>query len=327
VACLEEAVILRRAGVTKRIVLLEGPFGMDEIAMIRVHGLDTMIHSREQVEMLERAKAGPPIEVWLKIDTGMHRLGVDPAEVPELWQRLQASANVARPAHVATHFANAQSRDDPSVVRQLQGFLSTVQSLPGKRCIANSAAVIRLPQAHADWVRPGLMLYGVSPFADTLAEQEGLQPVMTVRSALIALKRVRKGEAVGYGGTWTCPEDMPVGVVAIGYGDGYPRHAESGTPVLVKGRRAALIGRPSMDMLIVDLRNVPDAAVGDPVVLWGEGLPVEEVARCADTVPYELLCSVRVRARFEVIGDVPLSPVPASDEYEELSEPVDNGIA
>lgn len=150
---------------------------------------------------------------------------------------------------------------------------------------------------------------------------------MTVRSALISVKRVRKGESVGYGRTWTCPEDMPIGVVAIGYGDGYPRHCESGTPMLVNGTRAALIGRPSMDMLIVDLRNVPQARVGDPVVLWGEGLPVEEVARHAGTIPYELLCSVRVRPRFEVIGEVTVSSDLDTVDWEELREPVDNGIA
>jgi alanine racemase len=326
VACLEEAVTLRRAGATKRIILLEGVFDAEELALVRKLGLETMVHCPEQVAMLEQAPAGPPVVVWLKVDTGMHRLGVDPAQALALWKRLNFSASVADPIRLVTHFANANARGDASVERQLALFADSIGALAGERCIANSAGVIAVPQAHADWVRPGLMLYGVSPFADTVAVEEGLKPVMTVRSALIAVKRVQMGESVGYGGTWTCPEDMPIGVVAIGYGDGYPRHCESGTPVLVNGRRAALIGRPSMDMLIVDLRNVPQAQVGDPVVLWGEGLPVEEVARYAGTIPYELLCSVRLRARFEVIGDVTVSSDLDTLDWEELSEPVDNGI-
>lgn len=326
VACLEEAVTLRRAGVSKRIVLLEGVFDAEELSLVRELHLDIMVHCPEQVAMLEQAPAGPPVPVWLKIDTGMHRLGVDPAEAPALWNRLSRCDAVADPVRLVTHFANANARGDASVDRQLAVFADSTGAISGERCIANSAGVIAVPQARAEWVRPGLMLYGVSPFADTVAVQEGLKPVMTVRSALIAVKRVRRGEAVGYGCTWTCPEDMPIGVVAIGYGDGYPRHCESGTPMLVSGRRAALIGRPSMDMLIADLRNVPQARVGDPVVLWGEGLPVEEIARHAGTVPYELLCSVRVRARFEVIGEVTVSSDLDTPDWEELSEPVDNGI-
>ncbi|MCG3200209.1 MAG: Alanine racemase, biosynthetic [Gammaproteobacteria bacterium] len=326
VACLEEAVALRRAGVGKRIILLEGVFDAEELSLVRQLRLDTMVHCPEQVAMLEQAPAGPPVPVWLKIDTGMHRLGVDPAQASALWQRLDECHAVADPIRLVTHFANANARGDASVERQLAVFADSTGAMSGERCIANSAGIIAVPRARAEWVRPGLMLYGVSPFADTVAVQEGLQPVMTVRSALIAVKPVRRGESVGYGCTWACPEDMPIGVVAIGYGDGYPRHCESGTPMLVNGMRAALIGRPSMDMLIVDLRNVPQARVGDPVVLWGEGLPVEEVARHAGTIPYELLCSVRVRARFEVIGEVTASPDPGTLDWEELSEPVDNGI-
>jgi alanine racemase len=326
IACLEEAVTLRRAGVQKRIVLLEGAFDVDEIPLIRQLHLETMVHCPEQVRMIEVATRGAPIPVWLKVDTGMHRLGVDPAQARALWQRLRQSDNVAD-LRLVTHFSNAHARGDASVARQLAILKQSVGDLPSERCIANSAGIIAVPDAHADWVRPGLMLFGVSPFADTNAQQEGLRPVMTVRSALIAVKSVRKGEAVGYGGTWTCPEDMLIGVVAMGYGDGYPRHCESGTPILVNNVRAQLIGRPSMDMLIVDLRKVPNAAVGDPVVLWGEGLPVEEIARHANTIPYELLCSVRVRARYEVIGDATVSSdLDVAPDWDEMSEAVDNGI-
>ncbi|MFO1436419.1 MAG: alanine racemase [Gammaproteobacteria bacterium] len=326
VACMEEASALRRAYEKKRIVLLEGAFDDEEIAYIRQLNVETMVHSPEQVAMLERAPRGMPISVWLKIDTGMHRLGVDPAQARDLWKRLRDCDNVGD-LRLVTHFSNANARGDASVARQLSIFKHSIGDLPGDRCIANSAGIMAVPEAHADWVRPGLMLYGVSPFADSNAQQEGLRPVMTVRSALIAVKSVRKGETVGYGGTWTCPEDMLIGVVAMGYGDGYPRHCESGTPILVNKVRAQLIGRPSMDMLIVDLRKVPNAAVGDPVVFWGDGLPVEEVARHAATIPYELLCSVRVRARFEVIGESRNnSGEETTPDWDELSEPVDNGI-
>ncbi|HTT07928.1 MAG TPA: alanine racemase [Gammaproteobacteria bacterium] len=334
VACLEEAVQLREAGIHHRIVLLEGVFDAAELAGVRTHKLDIVVHSPAQLEMLERAAPGAPIPVWLKIDTGMHRLGLPLEQVPGAWQRLQTCKAVAQPVVLMTHLASAQDRGASSVMRQLRNFESATAAMSGERCIANSAAVLSLPAAHADWVRPGLMLYGVSPFEDGAAAGVELKPVMTLRSALIAVNHVRAGETIGYGGTWTCPEDMPVGVVAMGYGDGYPRHAESGTPILVNGKRASLIGRPSMDMLSVDLRNVPGAKIGDPVVLWGLGdggaLPVEEVARHADTIPYQLLCSVKMRARFEVEGaadDARAVGTLAVEELDLEATPVDDGIA
>jgi alanine racemase len=332
VACLEEAVQLREAGIRHRIVLLEGVFDAAELSGVRTHRLDIVVHSLPQLEMLEHAALVVPISVWLKIDTGMHRLGLPLEQVPGVWQRLQACTAAAKPLTLMTHLASAQQHGAPSVSRQLRNFESATTSLSGERCIANSAAVMAIPASHADWVRPGLMLYGVSPFEDDAAAGMELKPVMTLRSALIAVNQVRAGETIGYGGTWTCPEDMPVGVVAMGYGDGYPRHAESGTPVLVNGKRAALIGRPSMDMLSVDLRNVP-AAIGDPVVLWGAGdgnvLPVEEVARHANTIPYQLLCSVKMRARFEVQGmadDTRPSSTVSVEEIDLEATPIDDGI-
>lgn len=333
VACFEEAVQLREAGIRHRIVLLEGVFDAAELSGVRTHRLDIVVHSLAQLEMLERAAPGAPIPVWLKIDTGMHRLGLPLKQVPGAWQRLQVCGAVAQPLTLMTHLASAQQRGDHSVPRQLRNFESATAALSGERSIANSAAVMSLPAMHADWVRPGLMLYGVSPFENGAAADVELQPVMTLRSALIAVNHVRAGEAVGYGGTWTCTEDMPVGMVAMGYGDGYPRHAESGTPMLVNGKRAALIGRPSMDMLSVDLRNVPQAKIGDPVVLWGAGdgsvLPVEEVARHASTIPYQLLCSVKMRARFEVEGvadDTRPSSTVSVEELDLEATPVDDGI-
>jgi alanine racemase len=330
VACIEEAVALREAGIRKRIVLLEGAFGADDLRNARASHLDIVVHTLTQVDLLEAAASGAPVPVWMKIDTGMHRLGLAPAQVLETWRRLNACPAVEKPIRLMTHLASAQQRGDPSVGRQLDCFETAVAGLSGERAIANSAAIISAPQTHAEWIRPGLMLYGASPFDDTLAVQEGLSPVMTLRSALIAVNRIRAGDRVGYGGTWTCPEDMPIGLVAMGYGDGYPRHAESGTPMLVNGRRAALIGRPSMDMLIVDLRNSPDAKVGDPVVLWGDGLPVEEIARYAGTIPYQLLCSVKMRARFEVEGSAAeehhRSGAMSVEELDVDAVPVDDGI-
>ena len=164
--------------------------------------------------------------------------------------------------------------------------------------ILNSAAVINFSDTHAEWIRPGLMLYGVSPMKNGIAKDHGLKPVMTLESEIISIQHLQEGDSVGYGATWHCPENMPVGVVAAGYGDGFPRHAKSGTPILVNDVRCSLIGRPSMDMLTVDLRNQLDAKIGDRVVLWGENLPIEEIAQHADTIPYQLLCGVHKRLEF-----------------------------
>lgn len=248
--------------------------------------------------MLDALPDGRPLRLWIKLDTGMHRLGFPAEGFRALLRHLALHRAVARPLRIMSHLASAHEPDHASVAVQLGVFNAVTQGIAGERSMANSAALLAWPETQLDWVRPGLMLYGVSPFAGRTAGDLGLQPVMSLVSGLIAVRRVAAGESVGYGGSWRCPEDMPVGVVAIGYGDGYPRHAASGTPVLVAGRRAALIGKASMDMLTVDLRPCPEARVGEPVVLWGPGLPVEEVARCADTIPYELLCAVRGRVRF-----------------------------
>ncbi|MEQ8231408.1 MAG: alanine racemase [Gammaproteobacteria bacterium] len=293
VASLDEAVRLREAGVSKPVVLLEGPFEDAEVDAILALGLETVIHTEEQIAMF-RAR-GRHLPVWLKFDTGMHRLGFDPARCAGV---RAAVADFARPLRYMTHFANAHRRGDASVMAQYERFDALLGTADGERSLANSGAILTLPTSHADWVRPGLMLYGVSPLDGEPAAGLDLVPVMTLRSRLISVRRVRAGERVGYGGAFTCPEDMPVGVVAYGYADGYPRHARTGTPVLVRGVRTQVIGNCSMDMMTVDLRPLPDAAFGDPVTLWGAGLPIEEVARASDTIPYELLCRVRMRAHY-----------------------------
>jgi alanine racemase len=260
----------------------------------------TVVHQWHQIELLEQTPLHAPVKVWIKVDSGMHRLGFLPEDVHAAWERLGRIAQVERLGFL-THLACADDLGDPSTERQLATFTSAIGELPGERSVGNSAGLLGWPEARSDWVRPGIMIYGASPFPHRTGTQEGLEPVMTLRSELMAVNHLKRGHAVGYGSTWVCPEDMAVGVVAAGYGDGYPRHARAGTPVLVNGRRVPLIGRVSMDMITVDLRSQPDARVGDPAVLWGEGLPVEEIAECAGTIGYVLLCGVTARVpRIEI---------------------------
>lgn len=297
VARLEEALQLRQAGISTPIVLLEGFLEANELSDITANHLQIVIHHEYQVQVLERTRSAKPVIAWLKIDTGMHRLGVRIEQAADLWQRLQRCSAVGE-LRVMTHLASADDRSCEQTEQQLDTFRQAIGGMEGAISIANSAGILGWPRSHGDWVRPGIMLYGVSPFMAGKGEEEGLQPVMTLRSRLIAINQARKGDAVGYGASWVCPEDMWVGVVACGYGDGYPRHAVPGTPVLVNNVRVPLIGRVSMDMICVDLRQQPRADVGDPVVLWGKGLPVEEVALRASTIPYELLCGVTGRVFF-----------------------------
>ncbi|MEN8170055.1 MAG: alanine racemase [Pseudomonadota bacterium] len=297
VACIEEAVKLREAGISTPITLLEGFFYADEIPLINQHKLDLVIHHVQQIEILEQQPLSAPLRVWLKVDSGMHRLGIRADEVRTQWQRLAVISSV-EVVGVMTHLANADDLNDAATERQLELFRESCDGLSGERTIANSAGILGWPQSHADWNRPGISLYGISPFIGGRGEQHGLRPVMTLRSELIAVNQLKRGDAIGYGGSWCCPEDMAVGVVAVGYGDGYPRHAKMGTPVLLNGKRVPLVGRVSMDMITVDLRQQPGAHIGDEVVLWGEGLPVEEIAECAATIPYELLCGVTSRVHF-----------------------------
>ncbi|MFQ5487769.1 MAG: alanine racemase [Gammaproteobacteria bacterium] len=306
VAAIDEALALRAAGIDHPIVLLEGFFEAAELAEIAAWGLSTVVHHEWQLAALEAARLPAPVAVILKIDSGMHRLGFAPGESGAAYERLMSCPAVAE-IQLMTHLACADERDNTDTLQQIDCFAAASAGLAGARSIANSAAILQWPASHGDWVRPGIMLYGVSPFADSVGEGEGLTPVMTLKSHLISVRQCRRGDAIGYGGIWHCPEDMPLGVVAAGYGDGYPRSARSGTPVLVNGRRVPLVGRVSMDMLCVDLRSQPGAAVGDEVVLWGAALPVEEVARSAGTIGYELLCGVTRRVRFVeqgMIGEV-----------------------
>ncbi len=295
VARLEEALALRAAGVRRRILLLEGVLSAAQLAVAAQEGLEVMIHSFEQLRLVEERPDAGVMRAWLKVDTGMNRLGFRVEEFAEARQRLTRVSGVARDPVLATHLANADVVGDPKTAQQLAAFESATRGVPGERSIANSAGILAWPGARGDWVRPGLMLYGASPFPGGTGRGLGLRPVMSFQSSVIAVRRVRTGETVGYGGDWRAERETVVAVVAAGYGDGYPRSAPSGTPVLVNGHRATLAGRVSMDMITVDVTGLPDVSVGDPVELWGDALPVEEVARRAGTIPYQLMCAVSQR--------------------------------
>lgn len=301
VASPEEALALRRAGVSAPITLLEGHFDASDLEPAAALDLSLVIHHETQLASLERLRPARPLRVWIKVDTGMHRLGFPPSDLAGLGPRVQACTGIAAPPGLASHLACADQPGNVDTKRQIACFRALSRAWPGPLSLANSAAVLAWRAARIGWLRPGIMLYGVSPFVSGSGTDLGLRPVMRFCSRLIAVRRCAAGDRIGYGGTWTCPEPMRVGVAAAGYGDGYPRHAPSGTPVLVNGRRAALLGRVSMDMISLDLRGQPDARVGDPVVLWGDGLPVEEVAAAAGTIGYELLC--RIARRVEVVEE------------------------
>ncbi|MEJ2514680.1 MAG: alanine racemase [Gammaproteobacteria bacterium] len=301
VARLEEAVSLRNAGLSNRIVLLEGVFHPDQLPRASALGLDVVVHSPGQLAMLEAADLPEPVSVWLKVDTGMNRLGVRPGDAGDAVRRLAACASVAAPVRFMTHLACADERDGVFTDRQLQVFDEALAGLEGERSIANSAGLLWRADARADWVRPGIMLYGASPFSGGAGRDLGLKPVMRLASSVISVKDVRAGERVGYGGTWEAPRDARIAIAAIGYGDGYTRHLGSGTPVMIRGETRPLAGRVSMDMIAVDITDAPAVRVGDEVVLWGEGIAVEELARRAGTIPYELLCGVTQRVAVTVV--------------------------
>ena len=281
---------------TRPILLLEGFFSPQELELIAAHGIASVVHDMDQVAMLERTPLAAKIALVLKLNTGMNRLGFNAADCRSALPRLQRCASAGE-LSLMTHFADADGKR--GVQWQMERFKSMTAGLKLERSLANSAAVIRYPETHADWVRPGIMLYGCSPFADQSAAALGLKPAMTLSSEIIAIQALQPGDTVGYGGTFTASAPMRIGVVACGYADGYPRHApgtnERGTPILVAGRRTRTVGRVSMDMLYVDLTALPEAGVGTPVTLWGEGLSADEVAASAGTVSYELLCALAPR--------------------------------
>jgi len=297
VARVDEGIRLRKAGLKNRVVVLEGFTYAEELEEFIEYQLDAVVHTSVQLEIIDNRKEQGQLAVWLKLDTGMNRLGFKPAELSSTYRLLAACPIIKQPIGLMTHLANADDKNDETTKNQIRLFNDTVAAYPGQRSIANSAGILGWDDAITDWVRPGIMLYGISPYPEATGQQLGLRPVMALHSRLISVKSVEKGDTVGYGGSWRCEKSTLLGVVAIGYGDGYPRQAKAGTPVLVNGKRVPLIGRVSMDMITVDLGSQPQARPGDAVILWGDGLAVEEIAHCANTIPYTLVCGITQRVQ------------------------------
>ncbi|WP_420473334.1 alanine racemase [Noviherbaspirillum sp. ST9] len=293
----DAAVRLREAGWTKPILLLEGFFEPADLPVCAAHGIQFAVHCREQIDMLKKANLQAPVDVHLKLNSGMNRLGFTPEAYKDAHARL-SRVGAVRSITLMTHFANA---DDPSnaglsLSEQVRRFEHAADGLSGPRSLANSAAVLSHPDLAFDWVRPGIMLYGGTPGGRS-AHDFGLKPAMTLASEIIGIQHIDQGESVGYGSRFIAQQPMTIGVVACGYADGYPRHAPGGTPILVDGHRTVLAGRVSMDMITVDLTGIPDAHVGSRVELWGNALPIDEVANAAGTIGYELMCAVAPRVR------------------------------
>ncbi|MDE2137276.1 MAG: alanine racemase [Gammaproteobacteria bacterium] len=300
VARLEEGLALRAAGITQPIVLLEGVFTSEQLLEAARHGFDLVVHDALQVELLEEMSGAHRFVLWIKIDTGMNRLGFPPREFAAALERVRRLKSAPLEIRLLTHLACADEPPEHMTNEQLRRFRETTRGLDYSVSIANSAGVFGSAQLNCDWVRPGLALYGASPFADRTAEQLGLDPVMSLESSVIALRSITAGETVGYGAAWKAAHDTRIAIIAAGYGDGLPRGLPTGTPVLIGGRHAPIVGRVSMDMIAVDVSAVPEVHVGTAVLLWGPGLPVEEIARHAGTIPYELLCSVSQRVPLEL---------------------------
>lgn len=300
VARLEEGLALRAAGITQPIVLLEGVYAPEHLLEAARHGFDLVVHDMLQIELLEESSSPQRFLLWIKIDSGMNRLGFRPSEFATALERIRRLQPAPLEIRLLTHLARADERDNAMTCQQVARFKEATKGIDYTVSIANSAGVFGSLPLGCDWVRPGIALYGGSPFGDRTGVELGLQPVMSLETSVIAIRQVPKGETVGYGGAWKTQRDSVIAIIAAGYGDGLPRNLPNGTPILLGSRRAPLVGRVSMDMIAVDVSELPDAHVGTPVVLWGNGLPVEEIARHAGTIPYELLCGVSQRVPLEL---------------------------
>jgi alanine racemase len=292
VACIEEALELRAAGIHSPILLLEGFFEADELALIAEHDLWCVVHSLWQLEVIEQAPVRTPLTVWLKLDTGMHRVGLHPKDFKAAHQRLLASAKVGKIV-LMSHFARADELGNPCSSDQVAVFEAARHGIEAEISLRNSPAVMGWPEIPSDWVRPGIMLYGATPFDQPQPVADRLQPVMTLESKIICVRELPAGEPVGYGATFVTERSSRVGVVAMGYADGYPREAPTGTPVLIDGQRSQLLGRVSMDMLCVDLSHLPAAGLGSRVELWGKTILASDIATRAGTIPYRIFCNLR----------------------------------
>lgn len=302
VASIDEALILRQIGIQIPILLAEGVFEQSELLIAATEGFHVVFHNDTQLAWLQTLACPRPLDAWLKIDTGMGRLGFSTAQAALAYQTLANSSLIAPSIRLMSHLACADDKDHPLNTQQIQAFEQCIAALPGhashQKSLCNSGGIFHFPDHHYHFVRPGIAVYGASPVAHKTATHFGLKPVMTLQTSLIALKSLPKGATIGYGARYACPEDMPIGIVAFGYGDGYPRTAKDGTPILVNNVRCPLVGRVSMDMLAVDLRNCPSAKIGDPVILWGDQLPLEEMAQHTEHSVYDLLTGIQNRVKF-----------------------------
>ncbi len=316
VACIDEAIYLRQHHIQVPIIILEGFNHSQELHEVIKHDLTVVLHHHYQLEILKQHPCNSVINVWIKLDTGMHRLGFQANEITDIENFLKNTATKINCLGFMSHFACADTPDSVSNQQQMKVFQQMTQRLSNHSnsySFANSAAIIQLNDSHFNWVRPGVMLYGVNPFF-TLGESSSLstekalalKPVMTLQAKIIAIKQLKKGDSVGYGFSWQCQQDSIIGIISIGYGDGYPRHAKNGTPVLIHGQKVPLVGRVSMDMICVDLTTLIQphkVNVGDNVVLWGKGLPIETIAICSETIAYELLCGISNRVHYHYINN------------------------
>lgn len=302
VARLEEAIQLRKNGITGNILLLDGFFAMDELSLIVQHDIDTVVHHEHQLYLLENINPAKQISVWLNIDIGMHHLGFLPEQTAHAYARLMHCNAVKKPLKFMAHFPRAGELCNTITLEQFHLFNTVTKNFAGDRSLARTIAFLNFPETAADWIRPGFILYGCSPYntLKTLKKNQelNLRPVMTLKSKVIAIKKLKKGNAIGYGGTWTCPQDMQVAIIGIGFGDGYPRNAKIGTPLLIRDKLLPLVGSVSMDKLVVDLRDGPDIEINDEVILWGKGLPIDSLSDYLNAGPAELFCRLSQRVKF-----------------------------
>lgn len=300
VACIEEAIVLRDAGITLPILLLEGFFTADELDYISQNNLWCAVHSVDQIKTIADAKLSKPIKIWLKMDSGMHRLGIQPDQYEAAYYELKNLPQVEEVV-LMSHFSSADEPQKDTTAEQISCFDAVASKLEAPISLANSAGTMAHATARRDWQRPGIMLYGATPFAEAHELGDQLQSAMTLSSEVIAVRDLQPGDPVGYSGTWVCDKPTRVGTVAMGYADGYPRHAKNGTPVMIDGQRSQIIGRVSMDMLTVDLTDLPEAGVGSTVEFWGDNLKASEVAPYCDTIPYTLFTGITQRVHKKYI--------------------------
>lgn len=298
VASVDEALALRKVGIKKPITLMSGAFEPEDIPLAAENNFQLIFHEKIQLDWLDNADIVSPVKIWMKIDTGMGRLGFKLNQAQAIYESLKNHPKVIQPIGIISHIACADDPINPLNQIQIDNFSQFVKDKEGPKSLVNSAGIFSFADDLYDVVRPGIALYGISPLLGKTASELGLKPVMTLQTKLVAVSNYKKGNSVGYGSRFICPEDMQIGVIAMGYGDGYPRSAIDGTPVLVNGKRCKLVGRVSMDMLTIDLRDCPEAKVGDPVILWGEGLALEEVANYTSNIPYDIICGIQHRVKF-----------------------------